>query len=1147
MSGRQLAEYQRAAVDLIFKRLTDDSGSKRFLLADEVGLGKTIVARGVIEKLLENRRRELVVVYLCSNAEIGEQNREKLAPKAARAVRRVTELARTGGESSAGPLKLFAFTPGTSLSLNTGLASERRLLLFLLRRGLRKPTHKKAWRNYFRCGVTADTWLTNTSPRAIREEFFRQVPVELQRAIANRWREPVTLGYDPKPICLADALDSEVAEFASYGEEPPEHVRRRRNQVVAKLRHALQREAVAHLQPDLVILDEVQRFKDVLDQEHDPTSIAAQLFARRRTAVLVLSATPYKLLILRHDEEADGSHYEDFLRTIAFLQRLPAKELPQQLEARLGEFAKRLGEGQFLLQADESLRDLKLKIEDELRKVVCRTERNWYVQDVTKGIEEVFPTKEEEIASGDIADFLRLRRFLLDKAQSSFHITDYWKSAPAVLTFMDGDYAVMKHAREQRSLPKGLIQPESALDRLPSRSHRVRTLLRRFLGEEPADSWKYLWIAPSYRYWSGGLYGESRGPTKFLVFSHWRFVPKAISILMSREVARRIQTRDDSLLPLRFGDKKSFHVFEVCLPSFVLARLVDPARLAAEGLFTTADDLVEIAKKRLRKLLEDSSVSIAETGQHSTWQALARIEGASQEDGGIFAHALRRLAGGSELDITESLERHRDDFVEWMKDQQTPLKLSEAKLDRLARTACFSPAVSLVRALSTVYGRHELLAAGLLSVCLGPLRRYFNRPVVQGIIRNAIPEGFYSERVVRYAREAHLQAVLDEFAFLLGDQQPGRPEAALETISRVLGLGQGSPAINTTSPTTDGERLRDTTALPTHIALAFGDQRADNQSADDETQSSRKTSIREAFNSPFWPFVVATTSVGQEGLDFHLYCRDIIHWNLPSNPVDLEQREGRINRRACLAVRSSIAKDWTLHEALARLAMPAGNPWQWVFRAADEQGASMRHKHGLYPYWIYEGSNDAKVPLRRHLVFFRGSSDEARYRLLKEQLSLYRLVFGQPRQADLLETLMKQVQEAELSGLDAIRQQLPNYMINLSPLGIDHARERARQEARQLLAQGAPAVQELVKSIQHMVAQNETSLSGVRIELQDMVNHVIGWKEGQPRSHELVEAVAALAYLRNPYDAEFDFHHGVGFQDDIQEIRRVHHEVFKRQ
>jgi hypothetical protein len=38
-------------------------------------------------------------------------------------------------------------------------------------------------------------------------------------------------------------------------------------------------------------------------------------------------------------------------------------------------------------------------------------------------------------------------------------------------------------------------------------------------------------------------------------------------------------------------------------------------------------------------------------------------------------------------------------------------------------------------------------------------------------------------------------------------------------------------------------------------------------------------------NSPLWPFVLATTSVGQEGLDFQQHCHAVVHWNLPSNPV----------------------------------------------------------------------------------------------------------------------------------------------------------------------------------------------------------------------------------------------------------------------
>ena len=90
-------------------------------------------------------------------------------------------------------------------------------------------------------------------------------------------------------------------------------------------------------------------------------------------------------------------------------------------------------------------------------------------------------------------------------------------------------------------------------------------------------------------------------------------------------------------------------------------------------------------------------------------------------------------------------------------------------------------------------------------------------------------------------------------------------------------------------------------AHATHFALAFGEDVSREAGPDGDDAKMRKSVVREAFNSPFWPFILATTSVGQEGLDFHLYCRDVLHWNLPSNPVDLEQREGRINRRDCLA------------------------------------------------------------------------------------------------------------------------------------------------------------------------------------------------------------------------------------------------------
>jgi hypothetical protein len=55
----------------------------------------------------------------------------------------------------------------------------------------------------------------------------------------------------------------------------------------------------------------------------------------------------------------------------------------------------------------------------------------------------------------------------------------------------------------------------------------------------------------------------------------------------------------------------------------------------------------------------------------------------------------------------------------------------------------------------------------------------------------------------------------------------------------------------------------------------------------------RPDDIRRGFNSPFWPHMLITTSIGQEGLDFHYWYRMVVHWDLCSSPVELEQREGR--------------------------------------------------------------------------------------------------------------------------------------------------------------------------------------------------------------------------------------------------------------
>ena len=75
-----LKDFQKATVeriDYLFRQ-----GQRRVLVSDEVGLGKTLIARGTVAKTAKLRRekgdRLFKVVYICSNAAIADQNIRKL-------------------------------------------------------------------------------------------------------------------------------------------------------------------------------------------------------------------------------------------------------------------------------------------------------------------------------------------------------------------------------------------------------------------------------------------------------------------------------------------------------------------------------------------------------------------------------------------------------------------------------------------------------------------------------------------------------------------------------------------------------------------------------------------------------------------------------------------------------------------------------------------------------------------------------------------------------------------------------------------------------------------------------------------------------------------------------------------------------------
>ena len=134
-----LADFQQKTTDRIVEVFR--SGQRRILLADEVGLGKTIVARAVIKQVGDWHRDELnddhfKVVYICSNISIASQNAQKLGIKDQMNVSesrlsmqhlKIYQSADVGHDYE----QLIPLTPATSFSMTNGGGSiSERALMF---------------------------------------------------------------------------------------------------------------------------------------------------------------------------------------------------------------------------------------------------------------------------------------------------------------------------------------------------------------------------------------------------------------------------------------------------------------------------------------------------------------------------------------------------------------------------------------------------------------------------------------------------------------------------------------------------------------------------------------------------------------------------------------------------------------------------------------------------------------------------------------------------------------------------------------------------------------------------------------------------------------------------------------------------------
>ena len=1100
-----LKDFQRATVERVFALFTDKQSPRcRVLVADEVGLGKTLVAKGIIAKtaLYQQQNNDPIfkVVYVCSNQSIAGQNLAKLKINDNDQVDSLhdTRLSmqhlkifkdELKAKDRKNYIQLIPLTPNTSFKMTSGCGSvqERALIFAILRRcdTLKEylPELEKLLTDYAR-----------TSWQWVKADYEKQV-ADCDKDSNGKYLE--TMIGRVENYCVgndtANRLLPKIVEFLKqYGQGCLQQATS--NTHLRLLRRMMAEISIEMIDADLVIMDEFQRFRELIAMDEgreaaidNDTAILSQRFfaAEKRDhgkmKILLLSATPYKLYATPEEinENKEDEPYREFDEVMKFLFESDA--------AKQADFSKVWSDYSMTLNQIEVadmtvLLAQKCTAENLLYQGVCRTER-LSVNGADKFISTEDAKSSLDISESDIIAYVQANDVLKAIDSRNEVPIEYIKSAPYILSFMEHyklkeqlvDYFkknptdIKRVRKPELWLKEDLIKDYS---KLPDGNARFKRLKTEAL---PAGSERLIWIPPSKPYYElGGPFSGLKNFSKVLVFSAWEMVPRMIATMLSYEAERRtvgelarkassaIRERNEDKIPSYFpqpkkisfpGPRLKFNLREnepasmtlMCLtyPCVTLAKLYDPISAMNQGL-TKRQIEAELRLKIEEKLSAlESEVTIGESGgdewyslapllfdrgeasTESWFKEVSLIPSVKNEEG---VSANKENDEGEGTDDSSIFELHFKKMRDTFQSTELPQmgRRPQDLVDVLVKMAMSSPAVCALRLFGLGVANAPPWAAVLAKSVIDRFNSQEATAIVELTYGSREP---HWKNVLQYCSDGNIQAMLDEYAHILSDDN-GLQYSADELRTKYLcRLMIGAIKTHTANYNVDtykkfrdrirnGELKRRGTEkgerryikMRSGYAAGFYDMRG----ADRSVQ--RRDSLRRAFNSPFRPFVLASTSIGQEGLDFHHYCRKIVHWNLPANPTELEQREGRINRYKCLAIRQNVAQKYGNNIKFSQ------DVWSEIFEMASKDIQPGTKRSEMVPFWCLQG--DAPIKIERIVPMYPMSRDQAKYERLMKILSLYRLSLGQARQEELLEYILQ-------SNLN--EEQIKELFINLSP------------------------------------------------------------------------------------------------------------------
>lgn len=997
--------FQLATVRAVLEAFRAGRRYRRYLVADEVGLGKTVVAQHVISDFMRRRSAPLVVFYMCNNLSIAAQNRRKLLEilpaeereSATCHVDRLTLLAGMEDQPTHPRLRLYCLTPDTSIPMRKGRRrdgrqEERALVHALVEQTF--PVLFGEWkRDVFQRNAKA-WWKWNLDNQ--RDKARRGT---LQEAFRHSVREEFGLEEGSHILPAIRELDE--------------------LELIAHFRNALAASAIEQLAPDIVIFDEFQRFRDLLEIGEDPS--AERVMGRLRgdqgenpPALLLLSATPYRPYARRAEEEATGSNRKDFFELVEFLYggTPQARDKRAACERAFAMLEPELRKGDLTSAVAVKAR---AEIEGLLCQIISRTERASHPAGWEEHLTESLPSP---VQAEDLAVFRHTSQCFIEDHRAS--AVPYWTSIPLPMQAMGPHYIAWKASRDEKvdgtpRLDEQMRDRYEVPDPWPHpRLRALRTLL-------PAEHMVAPWIAPSSPWWElrGPWKEQASRPRKVLVFSRFRAVPQIVAATLSLDLEARFLESEK----LAYSDVTKRRLLVATEGRHTLLALFHPSPFfvgTTEPLDANNRSLPEtrrVLKSQIREQLKRHGVRLDRSSPRlSLWKLVARLDaqaGASQYV----------IEGWKELDRRIRREEGEDSglaqlIADWEKETREPLaSIHPSALEALVQYALSAPGVVVGRALC----RHWTEAtkeAGYyhtLDAAWTGLRNYLDQRWFFSALR--LRKEKYPQVIQRLVIDGNLEAVLDEHLWITSRLRSLEGAALADELRDGLSVKSGIFFLHRL-----GDKEGETFSLRCHVAMPFVDSRAAYTHEPEKNVDSREREgegrvrtdeLRKAFNTPFWPYILATTSVGQEGLDFHTWCDTIAHWDLCRNPVDLEQREGRLQRFGGLSIRQAVVNQ--LGSASNSVRTHGESPWKTIASLAEEKLADAS---GLAPWWVCKGG-----AIKRYVFEVPTSEQRHWLRWVQEQRLLYRLALGQPNQEDLLEILSGKLEAS----------QVRENSINLSP------------------------------------------------------------------------------------------------------------------